>query len=213
MEVPCLVFAKPPRAGFVKTRLIPALGAEGAARVAAALLADTWQNVGGTDGLRPILATPSPGADHGIDAQEIWDQGDGDLGARLERTLARALTGSRAAIAIGADCPGITPEQWREVLTGLAKADAVLGPTDDGGFWVLGAVRCPPGLLAGLPWSAPTTCAATSDQLHRYGLSVGRVSGAFDLDEPADLPRWQRSVPRALAPRTHEALEALGWKS
>nr|MBA2542057.1 TIGR04283 family arsenosugar biosynthesis glycosyltransferase [Deltaproteobacteria bacterium] len=119
----------------------------------------------------------------------VWPQGDGDLGARLERVLARALTDAAIAIAVGTDSPGLRAQVFDEARAALMTADAVIGPTDDGGFYLLGLRRCPPGLLADLPWSASNTYAETSARLRERGLSVVELGRWFDVDRADDLSR------------------------
>jgi rSAM/selenodomain-associated transferase 1 len=183
------VFAKPPGPG-AKTRLAAALGEARAATLAEAFLRDTWRLARSLPGVRPVLALTGP--IHGgpaVAASDWWPQGDGDLGARLERVLGRALETNGPALAIGADTPGLPARLIHEAIDALAHVDAVLGPADDGGFYLIGLRACPPGLLARLPWSAPTTCVATHDRLRSRGLRVATLSRWFDVDTPADLAR------------------------
>src|SRR4029079_8506413 len=123
-------FAKAPRPGVVKTRLIPALGARRAAQLARAFLLDTCAAVRGLPWAQSLLAAdgdwPSdlvPG-----DELEIWPQGEGDLGQRLERVLRAALARFPVAIAIGADTPGLPRQLLDAAWAGLQTADAVVGP-------------------------------------------------------------------------------------
>src|SRR3954454_22000707 len=103
-DIPICIFAKPPAAA--KTRLIPALGAVRTARLASAMLLDTWRTVASCPGIRPVLATTrSGGFPMDVPADDIWLQGDGDLGERIELIMTRGLSHAPAAIAIGADSP------------------------------------------------------------------------------------------------------------
>jgi rSAM/selenodomain-associated transferase 1 len=211
-RVVCLVFAKPPGEGASKTRLAPLLGAEGAAALARAFLRDTWTMACASPHLRPILATTDPAADHGLPpGSEVWDQGGGDLGERLERSMRAALASAPAALAIGADAPGMPAELLDAAAVAVREHSAVLGPTDDGGFWTLGLRECPVGLLAGLPWSSPRTAAATRERLRDRGLSVREIAPWWDVDTGSDLARWRREIPRERAPFTHAALDDLRW--
>lgn len=127
------VFAKPPVPGRVKTRLGAEVGEELAADLARAFLCDTWAAVRALPWVRPVLATTEPGtaAALHLDAEE-WLQGPGDLGERLERVLGRAIAEARApAIAIGADTPGLPAMLIDGARDALARADAVLGPSED----------------------------------------------------------------------------------
>lgn len=200
------VFAKPPVAGAVKTRLAPRLGADGAARLAAAMFADTWAVVGARPDVERVLATTGPGLSVG-DAP-MWLQGDGDLGARLERVLRRALADAPFAIALGADSPGLPPTAIDAAIAALATHDAVLGPTDDGGYYLIGLRACPDGLFAGLPWSSPDTRRATLARLAERGLTTAVIGGYFDVDGPDDLDRLTALLTGdpSRAPRTAAAL-------
>jgi rSAM/selenodomain-associated transferase 1 len=208
-SVVCLVFAKPPRHGGAKSRLAAGVGAERASSLAEAFLRDTWSLVAATTGLSPVLATTDPTADHGLPAGiERWDQGDGDLGRRLERMVRKALVRSSGVLAIGADAPGLPSDLLALARDAVSTHDAVLGRAEDGGFWTIGLRACPSGLFDGLPWSTETTADATAARLTSLGLAVHEVGGWWDIDTPADLDRFRREIPVARAPFTHAALSA-----
>lgn len=187
-RAPVCVFAKPPVAGAVKTRLARTEGERRAADLARAFLVDTLTGLRAVPWARPILATTGPlGALAGPTPE--WPQGDGDLGDRLERVLARALTEADQSFAIGADSPGLPRAHLERARELLVDADAVLGPADDGGFYLLGLRRCPPGLLHGLPWSTASTAFAVAARLRDAGLRVAHAPPWFDVDDAAALQR------------------------
>jgi len=208
------IFAKPPEPGRVNTRLAPALGDAGAASLARAFLEDTLALVTGTPWARPLLATTGPMPDDLAHARDVerWDQGDGDLGDRMERVLRRALEAHPAAIALGVDAPTLDRTTLDRIREAVDTHDAAIGPTPDGGYYTLALRRCEEGLLRGLPWSAPTTRARTRAQLERHGYSVAILDERFDVDEPADLDRLIDALRRSphLAPHTRAALIRLG---
>lgn len=211
-HVAICVFAKPPRAGEAKTRLAPAVGAEGAAALARAFLADTWAMVTRLPGARPILASTGPWPEGLLPPPvEVWLQGGGDLGDRMERILRRALEVCPAAVALGADSPGLPRAYVEAAQAALVEADAVLGPSEDGGFYLLALRRLPEGGLANLPWSQPETLARTEERLRALGLSVAHGEPFFDVDVPGDLERLETELNagRLQAPATAAALALL----
>ena len=139
-----VIFAKAPVAGLAKTRLIPALGAQGAARLAAALLEHAVaQALASGVGPVELCVTPAP-ADplwSGLAPQATltWsDQGDGDLGERMARAAQRVLGAGEPVLLMGTDCPDLTAGRIREAAASLIAADATLVPAFDGGYVLLG---------------------------------------------------------------------------
>ncbi len=187
-----VIFVKTPQAGLVKTRLAQAIGEPEAAELARAFFLDTLEAVRALDWARPIVAAEGDMAGLVERDVEVWDQGGGDLGERLERNLRRALEGSSFALAVGADSPGLPARLLLEARAALERSDAVLGPCHDGGFYLLGLTRCPEQLLAGLPWSSRQTCARTFERLEGVGLRTAFVEPWFDVDRPRDLVRLRR---------------------
>lgn len=187
-----VVFGKPPVAGAAKTRLAAAVGSDAAARVARALLLDTWAMVARVPGVRVALSTPAPERPHGEGIAPRWDQGGGSLGERIERTVRRGLADAPWVLCLGADAPHVPPGHLTRAVQALEAHDAVIGPAEDGGYWCLGLRTCPDGLLDGIPWSTATTCEATWQRLGAQGLSRARVDRWWDIDEPADLRRLLR---------------------
>lgn len=204
-------FAKAFVPGEVKTRLIPLFGPGGAADLARAMFEDLRTSVGTLPWARPIVATAGAWASGPDRLDDTWAQGEGSLGARLERVLAKALEIADAAIAIGADSPGLPRHHFEQARRLLAAHDAVLGPADDGGFYLVGVRRCPPGLFDGIGWSRSTTFAETEARLAALGMRTGRLAPWFDVDGPDDVRRVQGlfASGRLWAPRTHTTLDRL----
>jgi rSAM/selenodomain-associated transferase 1 len=203
------IFVKPPTAGRVKTRLVPSVTPAQAAELAAAFFADTLALARSCDWARIVVACDGDPAVLALDPDvEVWPQGGGDLGERMERVLGRALGDSPAAIAVGTDSPGLPRRFLDAARLHLTVHDAVLGPCDDGGFYLLGLRRCPEGLLRELPWSVATTRAETATRLRAMGLSVAEIAPWFDVDVPADLARLAELLreERIFAPRTARLL-------
>jgi rSAM/selenodomain-associated transferase 1 len=181
--------------GRVKTRLVPLLGSRAAAELAKAFLQDTWASISALPWAKPVLASAEEGLEDLLHGPiEIWLQGQGDLGARLENISRHALCQHPYVIAIGADSPGLPAKYLKQAWESLRLADAVIGPSEDGGFYLLGLRKCPAGLLSGIPWSAPTTCLETIAKLQAAGLSVYILDNWFDVDTAQDLERLQALV-------------------
>ncbi|HEV2960305.1 MAG TPA: TIGR04282 family arsenosugar biosynthesis glycosyltransferase [Candidatus Angelobacter sp.] len=198
------IFAKPPKAGKVKTRLIPELGELRAAELAEAFLQDTlamvrtcaWASY-------RIAATENFQRDY-FRPEEVWLQGEGDLGMRLERILRRGLQQFKQVFALGADSPGLPPDFLARARDELLTADAVLGSARDGGFYLLGVKQCPEGILDQIRWSHPQTYAETVSRLHQHGWKTASIDSWFDIDTPEDLHQVLPQMARDLssAPRT-----------
>jgi uncharacterized protein len=204
------VFLKPPMPGRVKTRLIPELGAEVASRLAEAMFQDTWAQVRNLSWAKPVLALAGPKSANGLVGAdiEVWPQGGGDLGERLERIFLKGLHNAPFTIALGADSPGLPAHLLDYTRAALTSADAVIGPCEDGGFYLLGLRNFIPGLLDGIPWSRPNTFSTTVRRLLEAGLKVRILDPWFDIDRPMDLDKLRNLLTegRILAPETNRIL-------
>lgn len=205
------IFAKPPVAGQVKTRLAAMIGAQQAAELAAAFLADTWASVRRLPWAHAIVASTGALPEALVPGASVWPQGGGPLDARLERVLQRALRGAPAVIALGADSPGLPGALLDAAQQALLRGEPVIGPAEDGGFYLLGVAACPPGLLAGVPWSAANTCEVTVARMTAQGMTPTMLPSWFDVDDADDLPRLRALLASepGRAPHTAAALERL----
>jgi rSAM/selenodomain-associated transferase 1 len=190
-----VIFAKAPVAGLAKTRLIHALGAQGAAQLAAALL-DHAVAQALASGVGPVELCVTPGPHDPVwsglapQATLNWsDQGDGDLGARMARAAQRALEAGAPVLLMGTDCPDLTADRIRDAAASLTAADASLVPACDGGYVLLGLNRFDASLFAGIAWSTVTVAQVTRDRVEQLGWSLQTLPALHDIDEPADL-RW-----------------------
>ncbi len=207
------VMAKAPRPGFAKTRLIPALGAAGAAALAEAFIADTADLVrrSGIDAV--LIATPSDAVDElsALAGLTAIPQREGDLGARMAGAFADLFArGHAPALLIGTDSPTLPIEHLSAALC-LCGADAhavVLGPAEDGGFWCVGLSRPQPGLFEGIAWGTPVVLAETRARAERLGVPVVLGPRWHDFDGPADLLRLHQELSEGALtlPRTRGAL-------
>ena len=176
-----------PIPGQAKTRLIPQLGAEGAA--------DTHRQLAERT-VRTVRASGVPFVLWGTGADEQcfvdWlgplafrTQGQGDLGDRL-------LTASYPypVILIGTDAPDLTPEHLQRAATALEEGQFVLGPAADGGYWLLGLPYAADTLFRGVEWGTETVLATTRRKLDDLGVEPLLLPQLHDLDRPEDLARW-----------------------
>lgn len=188
-----IVFAKAPQAGHAKTRLIPALGADGAARLAQRLLEHAVaQAVAARVGPLHLVVTPDgrhPVFDALVarHALALEGQGGGDLGARMARAFERVLRTHRAALLIGSDIPDLDAAYLQAAARALDTADAVFGPAADGGYALVGLKQPAPALFTGMRWSSPQVMAHTRARIAALGLRHVELPLVHDVDEPADL--------------------------
>jgi rSAM/selenodomain-associated transferase 1 len=210
-EAVLAIFAKVPEPGSVKTRLIPEIGPERAASLAEAFLEDTVTRMRNLDWAECIVAATSPFQRDYFKPDELWLQSEGDLGERLEKVLRLALKRRKAVLAIGSDTPNLPLEFLESARHALDTADAVLGPSLDGGFYLIGLKDCPIGMLEGIQWSHSSTLAATTAKLDQFGMKTAFIKPWFDVDDHDDLERLRRqlAVDPASAPVTADCLRRL----
>jgi rSAM/selenodomain-associated transferase 1 len=191
------VLAKAPLAGLAKTRLIPVLGADGAAALQARLIERTAATAcAAAIGPVTLWATPDEhhpvfqalGARHGV---ALARQVDGDLGARM---LAAVTAASGPALVIGTDCPALSADHLRTAADALRSgpgggADAVVIPADDGGYALIGLRRAEPALFSDMRWSTPEVMVETRQRLRQLGLRWQEPFTLWDVDIPEDLKR------------------------
>ena len=187
-----VIFAKAPVPGSVKTRLIPVLGAAGAAQLAQRMLADTIDHALAAGLAIPELcATPDPDdpswAGHLPAGVRLSDQGPGDLGQRLAAATRRVIEGGERILLIGTDCPKLDGKRLREAAAQLDDHDAVIHPAFDGGYVLLGLRRTDPSLFDDVAWSTDTVAATTIARIEALGWSLFVGDTLQDIDEPADL--------------------------
>lgn len=190
-SVAIAILAKAPVPGFAKTRLIPALGPDGAAALQQRLT-ERAAATACAAGLSQVTLWAAPDESHGLfhavtAARDIAlnRQPDGDLGARM---LAAMQYGP--VLIIGTDCPALMPNHLRACAKALRNGvDAVIIPALDGGYALIGTRRPIPALFTDMPWSTPSVMAETRRRLARLGLSWREPARLWDVDEPADLAR------------------------
>ena len=191
-----LIFARAPRLGEVKTRLIPVLGAAGACALHAACLRSTLQRLGRT-GMPPLelwLDADSDDPDlHALAARYSCDihlQQGGDLGQRMAQAARQALMRAGAVILVGTDVPLLDAAYVRQAMGRLGEgADVVMGPADDGGYVLLGLRQVYAELFEDMPWGSDAVARLTRERCARLDLDLRELPSRWDLDRPADLQR------------------------
>ena len=180
-----VLFTRWPAPGHAKTRLIPALGADGAAALHRRLTeraVATCRVLGLTVEVRTTGAPVAGFAAWLGDDLRYIDQGDGDLGVRLARAAA-----ATPALLIGADIPDLTAAHLRRAAAVLTEAPVVIGPAEDGGYWLLGLAAPMPALFEKIAWGTATVFAETVAKLAEPPVILETLA---DLDRPEDLSRW-----------------------
>lgn len=190
-----VVFAKAPVAGFAKTRLIPALGPQGAADLAQRLLLHTLHEALNSR-VGPVELCVTPSATDAVwqtlqlpDTVRLTDQGDGDLGERMARAAERRIAAGEAVLLIGTDCPQLDAGRLQEAAQALQCSDAALAPAFDGGYVLLGLTRFDSSVFSGIAWSTDSVLDDTLDRLKRLDWPLTILPTFHDMDEPADL-KW-----------------------
>jgi rSAM/selenodomain-associated transferase 1 len=198
------VLAKAPLPGFAKTRLIPALGAEGAALLQARLIEHAVATACAAR-IGPITLWAAPDESHplfrAIAARlgiALARQGGGDLGARMLAAIAAAAT---STLVIGTDCPALTSGHLRAAADILRRGiDAAIIPAEDGGYALIGLRSPAQALFSDMHWSAPTVMDETRRRLKQLGLTWREPVTLWDLDVPEDLERLRKNGLHDLIP-------------
>lgn len=204
-----VVIAKAPVPGLCKTRLIPALGPEGAARMAARMLQHTVRTTFNA-GIGPVEICAAPSASHpvwrtlGLPADVQWsDQSEGDLGERMATAAQRTLARGEHVMLIGTDCPALSTATLQMASQALTSHDAAIIPTFDGGYALLALARFHAGIFQNMLWSTPTVAGTTLERLAQdaWRVQVGPV--LHDIDEPTDLVHLPPALRAEMEDATH----------
>jgi len=188
-----IIFTKAAQAGFTKTRLIPALGKQGAANLAKKMLIHTLnQSLEAGVGPVEMCVTPPP-------TDSIWqeyavlgdleysDQGMGDLGERLSRVTQRVIDRGESLLIIGTDCTQLTATHLQRAKESLHNFDSILIPATDGGYVLFGLNFFHASLFESIKWSTDTVYAETTERLETLGRTIKIFPSMNDIDEPKDL--------------------------
>lgn len=211
-----IVMAKRPAPGSTKTRLAPALTLDRAAELYERFLLDTIDMVSARPDCSLHIAVEAPESVDYFESiapgvPQVMQQGV-SLGPRLDTVLRACLAdGFDQAIAIGSDSPDLPSGHLDDAFAQLDRSDvdAVFGPTDDGGYYLVGWKQPWSALVVDVQMSTPTVLSDTLAVAERVGARVALAPGWHDVDEPADLDRLRSSATLHQASRTREYLDSL----
>lgn len=215
-----IVMAKAPSPGQVKTRLVPALSEGDAADLAGCFVQDTVSKV--RQIVRDVIVAFTPSAGRAVleplvPSDVAWaEQKGNDLGDRLAGAIEQACAqGFSPVLVLGTDSPTLPASCLGSAVRLLdsRSADVVLGPSDDGGYYLIGLRQPCRGLFQNVPWSSPEAYAWTANNARRAGLRLISLPRWYDVDTPADLVRLRDELDtdeaaRSRAPATFQWLRA-----
>jgi rSAM/selenodomain-associated transferase 1 len=196
-----IIFARAPVIGRTKTRLIPALGAEGALQAHQELVERALERLRLMPGtvVRLAISEPSEIAESWAERFSlplVTQRGD-DLGRRMYQALRDALDdGFERAVLVGTDCPTIDRDYVEAGFERLSTSDLVIGPAQDGGYGLIGGTRVVPELFEAIDWGTERVLAQTRAAANRCGFELEELETIWDVDTPADWQRYLRFVGR-----------------
>jgi uncharacterized protein len=211
-----IVMAKRPAAGMTKTRLTPALSAQQAADLYEQFLLDTLAALSARTDCTPVIAIDSPdsAAYFSSIAPDVLqvEQVGAALGDRLDAVMSAVLDqGYEQVFALGSDSPDLPATHLDAAFAALAIAenDLVLGPSDDGGYYLIGWKQRWSKVVTDVTMSTPQVFADTLEIAAELGLTVALAPGWYDVDTPADLDRLRASVTDGSSSNTASFLAGL----
>jgi len=213
-----IIFAKAPAPGEVKTRMCPPLAPDEAASLHGSLVMDAVERTRSLRGVDIFLAC-SPGMDHPFFQTlaarhriRLCDQVGADLGQCMDHALTAAFNrGYAHALLVGTDIPNLAARHYECAKALLQTTDVVLGPTEDGGYYLVGAKHPVPALFADISWSTGEVLAQSRARADRAGLVVGLLDPERDLDTFDDVRAFLREDAgrKTLSTRTGNVLHTL----
>lgn len=206
-RVALLLFAKYPQAGSVKTRMTPPLTPQEAADLHRSSLQCTLEALPLLSALDVhLVITPDQRLNvfreqFGSWVSKVWAQGVGDLGQRLVGAMERAFAdGNSRVLFLGADSPTLPTQLLLDAIDRLSAFDVVLGPCDDGGYYLIGMKRSVPEVFRDIRWGGAEVAAQTKDRAEQAGLSLSELPTWYDLDRFEDLKRARIDLADSDAP-------------
>jgi uncharacterized protein len=190
-----IIFTRLPCPGRNKTRLIPALGAAGAARFHDRLVRHTLGRAlefCTSNKVQLVIRLDGGTPDEGgawLGNHVFIEQGEGDLGMRLDRAVRAAFDqGAQRVVVIGTDCPALDQATLASAFQMLSEHPVVFGPAYDGGYYLVGMVQPTPTIFQQIKWGGPEVLRQSLAAAQSEGLAVGQLKFLADVDVPDDLP-------------------------
>ena len=202
-----IIFTRYPEPGITKTRMIPALGAEGAADLQRGMTEHLMASVKALQARRSLVVEIR--YDGGSEKlMQNWfglsftyaRQGEGDLGQRMQRALAAGFqNGSTSIVLVGSDIPDISSDVIEHAFEALHHNKLVLGPAGDGGYYLIGLQKADeeltyPELFAAIDWGTPEVLNQTVAAADQLGIGYALLETLNDVDRPADIKIWKRAL-------------------
>jgi rSAM/selenodomain-associated transferase 1 len=222
-EAGLIIFAKAPIPGQVKTRLCPPLAPDEAATLHGTMVLDTLERSRNLLGFNRYLAC-APSKQHpffkAVGARQgiyLLEQIQEDLGCRMHQAFCSVFDlGYRSVVAVGTDLPTVNSEMFRQALRELADHDIVLGPSLDGGYYLIGLNKPTPELFSDIPWSTDQVLSATLEKANGLSLSSQLLTVERDLDTLAELQYYiqesKGSRKKLISSRTAQVLRTLATR-
>ncbi len=197
-----IIFTRYPEPGKTKTRLIPALGAVGAANLQRQMTEHTILQVQQLQKTTAIswevrfAGGNSQLMEHWLGSNLVYHpQGEGDLGARMARSHTQAFeSGAERVIIIGIDCPGINCDILAQAFEQLHTHDLTLGPALDGGYYLIGLCNPIPEIFVNIDWGTSQVLQQTVNIAEKLKISLAYLPPLADIDLPEDLQIWEQTL-------------------
>ena len=197
-----IIFTRYPEPGKTKTRLIPVLGEEGAATLQRQMTEHKLAEVRKLQAFHPLsLEVHFAGGNEQL--MQDWlgsniiyrRQSEGDIGCRMASAFQASFgAGMNRVVLIGSDCPDLNAYLLAQAFQALEQHDLVLGPAQDGGYYLIGLHQLFPGLFTGISWSTAEVLQQTQSIAKRLELAVAYLPLLSDIDRPEDLSVWNSSI-------------------
>lgn len=203
-----IVFTRYPEVGKTKTRLIPVLGAEGAANLQRQMTEHTLNQVKEVQINRSLsIGIYFSGGNAKLMQNWLGDnfiyyyQSDGDLGMRMANAFQTCFNNKinhpsleTSVAIIGIDCPSLNSQIMNQAFDSLLRSELVIGPAVDGGYYLMGMRRFIPQLFQGINWGTSEVMKQTIQIAETLGLAIAYLPTLADIDRPEDLATWQSKI-------------------